>query len=127
MGSLGCPEVCDPSCTPEVSEKEKANASFREACMHGSLGPVQEFSKTADVHAVEASTGRSGLHKAVFWGHIDTVKFLVNDLKLDVNTVDNEGDSALHDAVVKFLLSVNADVSIKNKNQMTAADVAKQY
>jgi len=132
--SLGCPEVCDPSYTPEVSEKEKANASFREACMHGSLGPVQEFSKTADVHAVEASTGRSGLHKAAFWGHIDTVKFLVNDLKLDVNTVDNEGDSALHDAVrfgheavVKFLLSVNADVSIKNKNQMTAADVAKQY
>jgi len=132
--SLGCPESCDPAYVAEVSAKERTNAAFREACMHGSLGPVLELSKRADVHAVEEATGRTGLHKAAYWGHIDTIKFLVNELKVNVNAVDKEGDTPLHDAarfghedVVKFLLAAGADPSIKNKNQLTAADVAKEY
>eukprot|EP00339_Tiarina_fusa_P018520 CAMPEP_0117024954 /NCGR_PEP_ID=MMETSP0472-20121206/18486_1 /TAXON_ID=693140 ORGANISM="Tiarina fusus, Strain LIS" /NCGR_SAMPLE_ID=MMETSP0472 /ASSEMBLY_ACC=CAM_ASM_000603 /LENGTH=403 /DNA_ID=CAMNT_0004731543 /DNA_START=34 /DNA_END=1245 /DNA_ORIENTATION=+ len=132
--SLGCPAECQPDFVPEQSEQEKASASFRECCMHGSLGPVMKWAETADVHAVEAATSRSGLHKAAYWGHIDTVKYLVNDLKLKIDGVDNSGDTALHDAarfgheaVAKFLVEAGADKSIKNKDGMTAADVAKEY
>jgi len=132
--SLGCPEVCSPSYVPETTAKERSSAAFREACMHGSLGPAQELAKRADVHALEPGTGRSGLHKAAYWGHIDTVKFLVNDLKCDVNVVDNEGDTPLHDAsrfghenVAKFLAENGADLSIKNKAGMTATDIAVEY
>ena len=132
--SLGCPEHCDPNSVVAISATERASAAFREACMHGSIGPVQELSKKSDVHAIELTTGRSGLHKAAYWGHIDTVKFLVNNLKLDVNHQDNEGDTALHDAarfghteVVQFLVNSGANVNLKNKSGFTAMDIAKEY
>lgn len=132
--SLGCPKECDPSYVAPVSSKDRAGAAFREACMHGSLGPVQEFAKRADVHATEPESGRTGLHKAAYWGHIDTVRYLVNTLKLDVNVADNSGDTPLHDAarfghkdVVQFLLQSGANPSTKNRNGLTALQIAEDY
>jgi|ERR1712137_35681 len=132
--SLGCPSVCDPNYVPESTAVERTSARFREACMHGSLGPVQELAARADVHAAEPGTGRTGLHKAAYWGHIDTVKYLVNELKVDINAADSAGDTALHDStrfgheeVAKFLVASGANTSLKNKDGMTAADVAAEY
>ena len=132
--SLGCPAECQPSYAPQVPAKERINAAFREACMHGSLGPVKEFAKRADVHAVESGTGRSALHKAAYWGHDDTVEFLLKELKVNVNVADKSGNTPLHDAarfghlgVAKILVNSGASLSMKNKNGMTPIDLAKEY
>ena len=65
--------------------------------MHGSLEWVKKLAPKCDVHEVEVATGRGALHKAAFWGHIETVEFLLGE-GLDVNVQDKEGDTALHDA-----------------------------
>jgi len=116
--SLGVPK---PPAIKE-SDLEKASAAFREAAMHGSIGTVKELAKIADVHAVEKNSGRSALHKAAFWGHQDTVRFLLEVCKLDINAKDFNGDTPLHDAVkynhpsvVEILVANKADVNIKNK------------
>jgi len=83
---------------------------------------VKELAKKADVHSVDKFSGRSALHKAAFWGHAETVKFLLDECKLDVNAKDVYGDTPLHDAVkfyhpsvVEILVARKADVNIKNK------------
>ena len=41
--------------------------------MHGSLERMQKLTDKADVHAQEADSGRTALHKAAFWGHLQVV------------------------------------------------------
>jgi len=113
--------------------REKASAELREAAMHGSLPTCRKLASVADVHALEKSSGRSALHKAAFWGHVDTVEYLVKECKLDINARDYNGDTALHDAVrfnhpttVQILLNSKADTSIKNKEGLDPLGVAQQ-
>ena len=51
-----------------------------------------------DANSVEANSGRTALHKACFWGHDNIAAWLVNDCGANVNAVDYNGDTALHDA-----------------------------
>jgi ankyrin repeat protein len=62
------------------------------------------------------------------------IAWFLDELKMDPNVQDSNGDTALHDAsrfghteVVKALLAKGADKSIKNSKDKTAADVAKDY
>jgi len=128
--SLGCPEKMNV----ELNQHDHLSAKFRELAMHGSLGPVKEMAPKCDVHQVEKSSGRSALHKAAFWGHVETVHYLAHDLKLNVNQQDYNGDTAMHDAVrfnhvkvVESLLSAGANVNVKNKEGRNVYDVAVQY
>jgi len=128
--TLGVP--AKPKVLP--SEREHAGLEFLEAAMHGSLSVVKKFSKVADVHVVEKSSGRTALHKAAFWGHDGTVAFLVNELRLDVNARDFNGDTPLHDAVrfghvkvAEILLNGKSDPLIKNRDGDDVLGVAKKY
>jgi len=128
--ALGVPERT----AEQVSEKNRINAEFREAAMHGSLELVKKLSKTADINEIENSSGRTALHKAAFWGHEGTIKFLTQELKLNVNQTDYHGDTALHDAArfghascVSILLDARTDTAIKNRDGKTALDVARDY
>ena len=58
---------------------------FREFSMHGSLERVKRVAPSADMHAKEAGSGRTALHKAAFWGHEDVTQYLLGQCKLDVN------------------------------------------
>ena len=102
--------------------------------MHGSIGPVKAIAASADVHAVEGTSGRSALHKGAFWGHVETVQFLVTEQKLDVNLRDFNGDTPLHDAarfghraVCDILVAGGADLSLTNNMGKTAQQVAADY
>jgi hypothetical protein len=133
--SLGCPPQCDPFRGPApLSERDKASAEFRELAMHGSVGPARNIAAKADVHQVEPTSGRTALHKAAFWGHVDMVRYLVNEAKLNLHAKDNYGDTALHDAskfghaaVAKILLDAGADPSLTNHNGHCSVALAKEH
>ena len=135
--SLGCPAECNPNKITRRashSEREEAGLKFRENAMHGSVAMLRKYKDTADVHEAESLSNRTALHKAAFWGHIDAVKFLVDECHLKVNVQDFSGDTPLHDAVrfghkeiAQFLIAKGADLSKKNQKGQTPSDVGKEY
>jgi len=124
MNSCGAGETMDNSAG--------ASADFREYAMHGSLEHVQRAKDAgADVHSVEASSGRNALHKATFWGHTHLMEYLLKTCKVNPNAQDFDGDTALHDAArfghvgcAEALLANGADKSLKNKEGRDALAVA---
>jgi len=134
---LGCPDVCDPF-KPEkkqpVSDKDKWSAEFRENAMHGSLEAVKKaIKKGADPTQVEATSKRTALHKASFWGHEQVVDYLLTLPGINPNAQDCDGDTALHDAarfghvaLVKKLAPIT-NTALKNKVGRTAVQVAQFY
>ena len=132
--SLGCPAHCQPAAMkPAKSQKEAKTALFRHFAMHGSVEPLREVQKDADIHGVDPASGRSALHFAAFWGHVNMTKYLTAELKLNLDQQDYAGDTPLHDAaahghedVAKILVAAGANTSIRNKAGLTAAEVAKQ-
>ena len=132
---LGCPGECDPAgATQEPTEEQSASSEFRESAMHGSVGIMKRLADAADVHEAEASSGRTALHKAAFWGHIEAVRYLVEDVKLDPNTQDDLGDTALHDAarfghleVAEQLVKAGTDLTLTNAAGHNPLALAKEY
>ena len=99
----------------------------------GSLEFVQKLAQQCDVHELEASSNRSALHKAAFWGHDHVVRFLLEGCKLNPNQQDKSGDTALHDACrfghtecVKMLMEVT-NKSLTNDQGQTPKDTAVEY
>jgi len=135
--ALGCPNHCHPHWTPPAeTAKDKASAEFRELAMHGSVLPAKKLVKEGlvDVHQLEATSGRSALHKAAFWGHNEMVKYLTSECKLNVNVQDNDGDTALHDAakfghttVAQLLVDAGTDITLKNREGRDALAVATEH
>ena len=88
----------------------------------------------ADPAGLESNSGRTGLMKAAFWGHDHVVGHLLNELKVDVNVQDANGETALHDAarfghkgVAVLLVDGGADTSLENEKGQTALQVAQEY
>jgi len=64
-------------------------------------------------------------------GMLAAVKYLVDDLHVDVNARDDEGNTALHHAaargdneMIEYLVSKGADVTVVNRAGQTTADMA---
>ena len=71
------------------------------------------------------------MHKAAFWGHIETINWLIGDVRLPLNSLDYNGDTALHDAarfghldVCHALLKAGADPTIVNKKGLDVVGLA---
>lgn len=132
--ALGCPAACDPARSTAATPQDavdRASAEFREWAMHGSIEHVRRFAAQANVHAAEANSGRTALHKAAFWGHHALCEMLLGELGLSPNVADSMGDTPLHDAarfghvkVVQRLVAHGADRSVRNTAGQTALDVA---
>lgn len=133
--ALGCPPSCQPTfSTAAPTPLEQASAEFREQAMHGSTEHAKAIAPRADVHAREATSGRTALHKAAFWGHVEMVGYLLNECRLDPNVQDNYGDTAVHDAakfghvaVVRLLVDAKSDLALKNHNHQTALELAELH
>lgn len=77
----------------------------------------------------EGYAGNSHHHSPAGW--LPAVKYLVDDLHVNVNARDHEGNTALHDAasrgdneVIQFLVSRGADVKAVNREGKTTVDMA---
>ncbi len=83
----------------------------------------------AGVEYGEGFAGNAHRHAPDSW--LAAVKFLVEDLGLDVNARDNDGYTPLHHAaargdndVILYLVSKGADVTVVARNGQTTADMA---
>ncbi len=128
---LGVPER---KAEEKATDAQKASATFRDCCQAGKLDEAKAAAAAADVNEPEPGSGRTALIKAAFWGHPDVVAYLANELKLDVNAQDIEGDTALleaakfgHAKVVETLVAAGAKKDIRNRMGATALDVATYY
>lgn len=134
--NLGVPQPRCPfaGAPPKAAQRAANSAHFREAAMHGSEDEVRKLAPVCDVNEVEATSGRTALHKAAFWGHVGIINFLLGDCKLDVNARDVYGDTAVHDAArfghtdtVAAMLKFAPNLTVTNDRGQTALDVAKEY
>jgi uncharacterized protein len=71
--------------------------------------------------------GYSLLHAAASYNHVDLLKVLVTELRVDVNLKDEDGETCLFVAetldVVKCLVEeLNVDVTLRNDDEVTAAE-----
>lgn len=131
--SLGCPAHCQPSSDAKVTAPaDLESAGFREHAMHGSLERMKTF-PNADPNSKEANSGRTALHKAAYWGHVEIIDYLCNERKVDLDVQDSNGDTALHDAArfghtgcVKMLISSGAKSDVKNNEGMVAKQIAEK-
>lgn len=134
LGTTACPHMAALDKRAAAKERETRGAQFREAAMHGVVG-ILPLADGVDVNAGDAGSGRTALHKAAYWGHEHSVKVMIDQLRVDPNRVDSEGDSALHDAarfghagVVRLLLGApGMKVGLKNNKGLTAHELAVDY
>ena len=70
--------------------------AFAYACALGTVDIIKALiQKYPDFVNWENSYGANGLHMAALHGNIPTIDYLVNDLKMDINSTDSEGDGVL--------------------------------
>jgi ankyrin repeat protein len=70
-------------------------------------------------------------HRYAPTGMLAAVKYLIEELHVDVNAADHEGNTALHNAaargdveMIQYLVSKGADVKVVNREGKTTADMA---
>ena len=70
--------------------------AFAYACAVGTLDIIKALiQKYPDFVNWENSYGANGLHMAALQGNIPVLDYLVNDLKMDINSTDDDGDGIL--------------------------------
>jgi len=70
-------------------------------------------------------------HRYAPSGMLAAVKYMIEELHLDPNVRDHEGNNAIHDAaargdveMIKYLVSKGVDVKVVNREGKTTADMA---
>lgn len=86
----------------------------------------------ADVNV--RNEGRTSLQHAAWMGYTDIVSVLLQDPIIDLDAIDDDGNTALHLSVFndckdvyEMLIDAGTDVSIVNKEGETAADIYNKH
>ena len=76
--------------------------------------------------------GDTPLHKASWDNHLEIVKYLVEEVKVNPDAQDEYGCTPLHDAshwghleIIKYFIRHDVDTSMKNNDGQTFLDVLK--
>ena len=103
------------------TKNEVGTSPLHYACASGALDIVKMLVEAgAGVHATD-SQGDPCLTIAAYYGHTETVRYLVGLPEVDVNQQDPEDCTVLHHAkghanVAQVLLDAGADIEMKNRN-----------
>ena len=103
-----------------MPSKERSEAQFREYAMHNDrleqlkVIRQREGEGRIDLNALD-SDGRAALHKAAFGGHVNVVRYLLDE-GADINAADFAGDTAMHTAAAQGHVGVDARPLAEVKN-----------
>lgn len=92
---------------------------------------LQEFLDSGLTPESADRAGYTAIHAAASYGHLPLLRFLVKERNGDINVQDIEGDTPLHmcelvDVAREMIQELGADVTIKNKEDMTAAETVRE-
>ena len=69
--------------------------------------------------------------EASYEGHLKVIKYLIENGKVNVNSKDDDGWTALmraswrgYSEILQYLIEIGADINIKNNDGKTALDLA---
>ncbi|XP_059312283.1 uncharacterized protein LOC132063646 isoform X2 [Lycium ferocissimum] len=123
-----------PDATHALAVREKVQQYLKAACS-GDIELFKKLAKQLDdgkglagtVADVKDANKRGALHFAAREGKIDLCKYLVEELKIDVNEKDEEGETPVlhaarqgHTATVQYLVEHGADPAIPSASGATA-------
>jgi hypothetical protein len=96
-----------------------------------SLSNRQEFLDSGLTPESADRAGYTAIHAAASYAHLPLLRFLVRDRNGDINVQDVEGDTPLHmcelvDVAREMIQELGADVTIKNKEGLTAAEAVRE-
>ena len=93
-------------------------------CTSGDLVALKKHLKPSSI--IEDSEKATLLVCACYYGHLELAKYLVADIGVDINAMDDCGNVALIEAarvgrvdIVQYLLTHGADINIVNAEQKT--------
>jgi len=132
--NIGCPRV-----PPDLSAKAAAG-NIHTAAIHGDARRIQEFlDRGVSVNARHPRDRKTPLHWAVFMGHTDAVKLLL-ERRADVNAREDNGNTPLHHAcwrrgkihpvgpeLLYLLLEYGADAAARNRKGETPQDYVPSW
>ncbi|CAN4108578.1 unnamed protein product [Withania somnifera] len=123
-----------PDATHALAVREKVNKFLKAACS-GNIELFKKLAKQLDdgkglagtVADVKDANNRGALIFAAREGKVELCKYLVEDLKVDVNEKDDEGETAVihaarqgHTATVQYLIEQGADPATPSASGATA-------
>src|SRR5262249_14122286 len=127
-----------PSTKPAVNDRfrQGGTRSGDDSKDHSGLQPVPTAGP--DIPPLLAAAGAGygegfaeNAHRFAPTGMLAAVKYLVDDLHVDVNARDADGNTALHNAaargdneMIEYLVSKGADVTLVNRTGQTTVDMA---
>eukprot|EP00050_Salpingoeca_kvevrii_P005747 m.285415 g.285415 ORF g.285415 m.285415 type:complete len:211 (+) comp11368_c0_seq1:880-1512(+) len=115
----------------EAANAESVDHPIHEACKRGNLPFLQEcIANNVSVNGLDKA-GSTPLHWASRGGHVDCVKMLLSQPRIQVNVQNKLGDTPLHgaawkghDEVITMLLEAGADRTIANNEGVLPYDIA---
>lgn len=95
------------------------------------MSDLQEFLDSGLTPESADRAGYTAIHAAASYGHLPLLRFLIKDRNGDINVQDLEGDTPLHmcelvDVAREMIQELGANVTIKNKEGLTAAEVIRE-
>lgn len=112
---------------PNLMDSEKDVSDW---VQEGNKDKVKQLAQKYNMNELDA-TGLGPIHWAADRGNVDMLRFLLLELKVDVDLKDGDGQTALHYAascghvdIVKYLLEYGALTSAKDEDGATPLSVA---
>lgn len=95
------------------------------AASDGKLDAVKEYISKGQSANDADPNGYTPIHAAASYGHVELLKYLVQEAGGDINIIDSDGDTPLHTVenakVARFMVEeLGADSKIKNDEGQTA-------
>lgn len=122
--------------SPNTCDKQFNRSLLSWACIGQSLEAIQELTSLVhlDINLKSGPNKSTALHEACVHGFEEGVDLLIQHADIDINAIDNEGQTAIHCATqankvecLKILLSAGARIDLMNNQGRLPIHIAIQH